>query len=256
METTNRKHNALVPTLLAAGFVLLTFTLATAATGDAKRSADKTSHPTAEQMMILAHKSRATWKNFPGFTADIIVVRDGKRVAGKLRVTPKSDVILSLSDKTEAKWVERSLKSLVMHRRSSQGRKYNVEFADTQTHHPLGRLIKLNEDLMGSLYRVKGDVITEVHRKMGAIRFTISVTEVFRNKEGKSLPRSYSFSTWDVKTGHLKSNTAVHNAWKRVGKFDLPNRLLWITTGDGGKREVRQIVFQKHRLLGTTTAAK
>ncbi|MFQ5732783.1 MAG: DUF3386 family protein [Planctomycetaceae bacterium] len=256
MGTTDRKRNALAPTVLAAGFVLLTFTLATAATGNAKRTASKTSRPTAEQMMVRAHKSRATWKNIPGFTADVIVVRDGKRVAGKLTVTSKSDVVLSLADQTEAKWAERSLKSIVMHRRSSQGRKYDVEFADKQMHHPLGRLIKLNEDRMGSVYRVKGDVITEVHRTMGAIRFTISVMEVARNKEGKTLPRSYSFSTWDVKTGNLKSNTTTHNAWQRVGKFDLPSRLLWITTGDDGKREVRQIVLRKHHLLGTKTAAK
>ena len=49
---------------------------------------------------------------------------------------------------------------------------------------------------------------------------------------------------------------AVLNAWKRVGKFDLPNQLLWVITGDDGKREVRQIVFRKHRLAGAKTAAK
>lgn len=237
---------------LAAGCVLAALALCPAANGADKRPKS----PTAEQMMIRAHAARAEWKNFSGFSAEVIVTRNGKRVTGKLVVTPKFDVQLSLPDAEEAKWAKRSLESVVSHRRSSEGRKYNVEFADKETHHPLGRLIKLNEDLMGSRYRIKGDVITEVHRKMGPSRFTISITEVARNKEGKTLPKSYSFSTWDVKTGNLKSNTTVHDTWQRVGRFDLPKRLLWVTTTDGGKREVRQIELRKQRLTAPQTTPR
>lgn len=243
-------------TILAAGFVVLAIVLTGVATAKDKPAAGNASQLTAEQMMVRAHKARAEWNNLPGFEADIITTRDGKRVKGTLTVTDKFKVILSLPDKEEAKWAERSLRSIVGHRKPSPGRKYNVQFADKVKHHPLGRLIKLNEDLMGSEYRIKNDVITEVHRKMGASRFTISVTEVYRNKDGKRLPRSYSFSTWDVKTGALKSNTTVHDTWKRVGKFDLPKRMLWVTTSSDGKREVRQIELRKHKLLGATTAAK
>lgn len=257
MTTANQKSTTLRSTILAAGFVLVAFVVSQSVHGGDKRSVGKSSQPTAEQMMIRAHKARAEWKNIPGFTADVIATRGNKRVKGKLTVTADLDVKLSLPDKEEAKWAQRSLESVVAHRRSSEGRKYNVEFANKNKHHPLGRLIKLNEDLMGSVYRIKGDVITEVHRKMGkSSRFTITVTDVQRNKEGKYLPRSYSFSTWDTKTGNLKSNTTVHDTWKRVGKFDLPKRMLWVTTADDGKREVRQIELKNHKLLGAKTAAK
>jgi len=243
-------------TLIAAGLVIGSLLLTKAVVGGEKPRSQSAGSATAEQMMIRAHKARAAWKDFPGFTAEIVTTRDGKRVAGKLTVTADFDVKLSLPDKEEAAWAERSLSSVVSHRRSTEGRKYNVEFADDVKHHPLGRLIKLNEDLMGSVYRIKGDVITEVHRKMKTSRFTITVTEVTRNKDGKYLPRSYSFSTWDRKTGNLKSNTTVHDSWKRVGSFDLPKRMVWVRTADDGQREVRQIVLRKHRLTGGTTAAK
>ena len=64
-----------------------------------------------------------------------------------------------------------------------------VSFADEQTDHPLGRLIKLDYDsAMASAYRIKDDVIREVNRQMDGGRFTISVFEVNRNAEGKYLP--------------------------------------------------------------------
>ncbi|MFQ5734364.1 MAG: DUF3386 family protein [Planctomycetaceae bacterium] len=242
--------------LAAAGLAASAFLFAPPANAADKRVAKKPARLTAAQMMARAHKARAEWKGLPGFTADVAVSRDNKRVKGRVSVAAGGKLTLTLDDKAESKWVTSNLRSLISHRRASSGRSYDVEFADKETKHPLGRLIKLNEDLMGSEYRIRGDVITEVHRKMGGIRFTISVTAVARNKEGKYLPRSYSFSTWDVKTGNLKSNTTVLNTWKRVGTFDLPNRLLWVTTRDGGKREVRQIVFRNHRLGPAKTAAE
>ncbi|MCH8829993.1 MAG: DUF3386 family protein [Planctomycetes bacterium] len=249
-------HRPLRAMAVNAGLVLFATMILPVADGADKRRGKSNAGLSAEQMMIRAHQSRAEWQHFPGFSADIIVTRDGHRAAGTLTVTADGGIKLKLTDKHEAQWAERSLKSVVAHRRSSRGRKYNVTFADNVKNHPLGRLIKLNEDLMGSVYRIKGDVITEVHRKMGTIRFTISITEVTRNTEGKYLPRSYSFSTWDAKTGDLKSNTTVHDSWKRVGKFDLPSRLLWVTTKNNGAREVRQIELRRHRLLVAKTAAK
>jgi len=241
------------PTLIAAGLVLGALLLVQTTHGKDRQKTETSAAVTAEEMMIRAHEARAEWKNFPGFEAEIIVSHNGKQTTGNVNVTGDGEVRLILPDKPTTTWVQRSLESLVAHRQSSEGREYNVEFADDVTTHPLGRLIKLNEDLMGSKYRIKDDVITEVHRTMKSIRFTITVTEVTRNKEGKYLPRCYSFSTWDVKTGNLKSNTVAHQQWKRVGSFDLPKRLVWVKTSDDGKRGVRQIDFRKLRLLTSST---
>jgi hypothetical protein len=86
-------------------------------------------------------------------------------------------------------------------------------------------------------------------------RFTITVTEVSRNSAGKYLPKTYSVSFWDAKTGNLKSTNTVLDEWTRVGRWDLPKRLLSIDTRDEGRRNVRQIHFSNLKLLDTGKAA-
>ncbi len=246
-------HHAITSPLLVGSCILgLLLMFQGSMAGEAAESSRAVS---AQQMMIRAHQARAEWNNFPGFTASLQVCRDGQSVSGRITVNHEGEIQLQLPDESGWEWVETSLRSVVAHRQPSADRKYDVQFADDETEHPLGRLIRLNKDLMGSMYRIKGDVITEVHRKMGAQRFTISVLEVSRNQEGKYLPRTYSFSTWDAKRGDLLQNTTVHNSWKRVGNYDLPERLLWVITKNQGQREVRQIRFRDQRLLDESADA-
>jgi hypothetical protein len=139
---------------------------------------------------------------------------------------------------------------------SSAERKYDVSFADDEAHHPLGRLIRINDDaLMGSHYRIRDDVITEVHRKLENLRFTITVTEVHRTAEGKTLPKAYTVSYWDAKTGGLTRTNAAVDEWTRVGRWDLPTRLLSFESTDDNRRNVREIRFSKLKLLHTAGAA-
>jgi hypothetical protein len=204
---------------------------------------------TAEEMMLRAHAARATWEKFPGFRAKVQLNRNGQVFSGEVLVGSDGAVSLQLPQAVDLAWAQRKLDSLVAHRLPTGETSYNVQFADDELHHPLGRLIRFNEDRLHSVYRIRGDVITEVHRQMGETRFTISVVEVTRNAEGKYLPRTYTVSFWDGSSGALRSTTTVHNAWVRVGGFDLPRRVMSIETADGGRREVYQIVFSGHELL-------
>ncbi len=236
--------------------------LATALAVDSNRAlAEKAkqgeSNASAEQLMSRSHLARATWDNMPGFQADIVVSDDGRRIKGRATVDAAGDVQIDLPENAKIDWVDRKLKSLVAHRQGSGDQSYDVSFADQETTQPLGRLIRINDDkLMGSQYRIRDDVITEVHRKMGDMRFTISVIEVYRNPEGKYLPRTYTVSFWDAKTGNLKSTSTVLDEWKRVSKWDLPSRLLSIETADDGQRHVRQIEFRHLKLLANSPASK
>lgn len=196
---------------------------------------------------VDTHGARATWDGFPGFTADLVVTEDGKQATGKMSVSETGDVELQLSDSFS--WAQKKLRSLVGHRLGGSDRNYDVSFADGLTT-PLGRLIKINDDtLMGSRYRVQGDIIREVHRNMKDIRFTITVIDVSRNKEGKYLPSVYTVSYWDTKTGALKSTSVVRDHWKRVGKWDLPARQLTVESTDKGTRHVKEIRLNNIRLL-------
>ena len=171
-----------------------------------------------------------------------------------MMVTADGDLNLKLPDSPRAEWAEHRLQSLVNHRLAQEGqRNFDVTFADDSKTHPLGRLIRFRNDRLHSVYRIQDDVITEVHRTMGPTRFIISVTEVSRNADGKHLPKSYSVSSWDSKTGNLTVCDAVRNEWVRVGQWDLPAKLLSIRTEDDGQRDVGQIVFRNHRLLNTAS---
>ena len=238
------------------GLVLMAMVLAAAAdeAGNATRSSEQ---ETAAELMVRAHQARAEWgDDFPGFRADIVVWQDDARTKGELVVTADGDVKLTfVRPPADENAIRRRLESLVMHRRSSGQREYDVEFADDQRSHPLGRLIRFTDDRLHSVYRIKNDVITEVHRTAGQTRFTISVIEVTRNQEKKYLPRTYTVSFWDAQTGALKTVSTTYNRWKRVGKFDLPAKVLSISTGRDNARTVNQIVLRNHKLLSSTDAA-
>jgi hypothetical protein len=174
---------------------------------------------------------------------------DGEQQRGQLTVAADGKVKLDgVPESPQRTWAEDQLQSLVGHRQPASTREYDVAFADQTTTHPLGRLIKLNNDPMDSVYRIRGDEITEVHRNMGKVRFTISVVETTRNPEGKYLPRTYTVSFWDAESRQLTRSDVFHDDWTRSGDFDLPKRILNISTTDDSERIVRAIEFKNVRL--------
>lgn len=226
-------------------FVLMTVTAA---------AEEKSKSPDAETLMIRAHASRATWAGFPGFTADLVVAENEQKTTGKLSASSSGKLSLELSDSLD--WVHSKLQSLVAHRTGTAAQKYDVSFADINEEHPLGHLIKINDDsLMGSQYRIQDDVIREVHRAPHNVKFSITVLEVQRNANGKYLPKYYTVSFWDRKTGELQSTSVVLDDWKRVGEWDLPTRLLTIESKDQ-ERNVKDIQLNNHRLLPEEQASK
>lgn len=207
----------------------------------------------AAQLMAKAHEGRAVWRSFPGFQADVRATRDGQSSSGKLTVAADGTVTLKLNDSVPADWADRTLRSVISHRLSDDAAISDVEFADTQTAHPLGRLIRSQTPAEKSLWRVQGDVLTEVHRVSDTSRFIISLADVTRNVEGKHLPHSYTVTTWSEPSGALKSTRQIYNVWTRLGEFDLPARLLAATSSADGVRQVDEIVLTEHR-LGSTGA--
>ncbi len=201
----------------------------------------------APDLLFKSRQARAIWSEFPGFTADICVNINGQAQCGKIRVDASGEVTLKGVELDEKSAVVRSLQSLISHRLGSVEFTEDVSYADQQTEHPLGRLIKLDYDsTMASTFRVKGDMISQVNREMASGRFTISVFRVHRSKENKVLPEFYNVCFWN-KNGVLRSSTTVHDEWTRVGSFDLPTRHTSVTGGEDSYNSVR-IEFSNHRL--------
>lgn len=217
--------------------------------GEDQPQQDKKQGLTAAEVMKRAHDARAEWKNFKGFKADVTVSADSNRVDGTVVVSAEGEVAFQLADSEVAKWATQDLKSLVDHRLPGGSREYDVAFVKGERPNALGRLIRFNDDRMHSVYRVRYNLITEVHRTMDNRKLMINVVDVQWNKEKKILPRTYTVSWTDVKTDEVSSMQVVNIRWARVGEIDLPARILKVVNKEDGGREVHEIRLANHELL-------
>jgi hypothetical protein len=207
----------------------------------------------AVDVVRQARDARAMWENFPGFEADLELFAEDRSQRGRIKVSAKGEVELSGFELQDEKSVLQTLRSLVSHRLGGGAEDESVSFIDEQLDHPLGRLIKFDEDVsMGSHYRIQGDVIRQVNRKTDSGKFTISVFEVRRNAEGKYLPGVYSVNFWNA-DGTLRSSTTTCETWARVGSFDLPLTHDSVTAGKDVHKTVR-MAFSQHRMLDRAAA--
>jgi hypothetical protein len=193
--------------------------------------------------------ARATWEQFPGFTAGIAGNVDGRAFSGKAKVAASGDVSLELDEGVVKSWVEQQLQSLVNHRLPSpkEGGPPVLRFGDQDKSNPLGRLLIFDGGQFASSYRVQDDRITVVNRHLGRQNMTITVLDDTRNADGKQLPRSYTVQYWNSDDGTLERTESISNRWTRVGRYDLPQSII-VTAATKAGLSVRSIQFSKQQL--------
>jgi hypothetical protein len=226
---------------LALGTILILATSARAQIGEPKLAED----PAATKLLADARAARAVWKEFPGFTADITVNHEGTVHKGTTAVTSQGKVTVKLDANEDLQsWTRREIASQVAHRMpAAESLKTPCAFLDAKDqHHPLGRAIRVLNDELHSVYRIRDNQVIEVNRTGKDMRFTITVLESIRTKENQSLPASYVVDSWDPKTGQLISSVAEHATWQRIGGFDMPRSLLIVKT-TSKERDSRLISF-------------
>jgi Protein of unknown function (DUF3386) len=217
--------------------------------------APKGADPEAVALFEEALDSRAAWRDFPGFSADITGEVEGRPFSGKVNVAADGGVKLDINEEPFAEWVQNQLESITMHRAASQTPSADAEkpvlrFADEQFDHPLGRLLEFEGGHFATSYRVKDKQITSVNRVLDGQNMTITVLDNDQNAEGKFLPRSYTVQYWDEQTGQPMRSETVQDRWTRVGKWDLP-ALRTSTTASADGFSVRSFRLSKHHLTGT-----
>jgi hypothetical protein len=175
-----------------------------------------------------------------------------REAKGKLTVDGNGRVELALSElpKEDLAWVKKHLGSLVQHRMPDGALGDGANFVAESGTHPLGPRIRLEEEVMGSEYRIKDDVVTQVNRNMGKQRLVINVLSVTRNAEGKYLPAVFNVAMWDAASGNLGGSQTVMHHWVRVGKFDLPRQIEEVDCRTGGN-VVKSIALAAHQLTQT-----
>lgn len=213
----------------------------------------------ATKLLAEARAARATWRDFPGFTADVGVNFDGKTAKGKAHVTAKGEVTIEgLAEQFEP-WTRRELSSLVQHRLpGSSDRETPCAFTDKIEDHPLGRAVRVLNDELHSGYRIRDREIVVVNRTMKDRKFTITVLESMTNKEGKFLTTSFVVDYWNLETSDLVRSDATSQTWTRVGAYDLPGLTRVITArgksfaGEPAKEDAftaKSLTLTNHHLL-------
>jgi hypothetical protein len=222
---------------------------------EAADSANKpAANPAATKLLADARAARASWEHFPGFTANLEINIDGQVMHGKVAVSPKGKVELSGFEEREENeavtWARRTLASTVGHRLDNSAELDTpCAFLDDNTRDPLGRAIRVLNDEFHSSYRIRDRQVIVVNRQMRDARFTITVMENKQNAEKKYLPVCFVVNTWDKQTGALKQSQTHHQTWRRLGKFDLPERTL-VVTATAGKLGARSLKLTQLRLEG------
>ncbi|MCI0740033.1 MAG: DUF3386 family protein [Gemmataceae bacterium] len=209
--------------------------------------------PAATKLLADARAARAVWKDFPGFSADLEVNAGGKLHKGGVEVSAQGKVTLKLDAEGLKEAVRREITSLVAHRLPGGSLDTPCAFTDDNLHHPLGRAIKVLNDELHSSYRIRDRQIIEVNRQMQDARFTITVLENQWTKEKQYLPSAYVVNTWDAKSGVLKSSVSHHNAWTRIGAFDLPTTTLTVRVTPEGI-EAQRLTFSNYKVNGQASA--
>ncbi len=215
---------------------------------DKKPSEDKA----ATKLLAEARAARASWKKFPGFTAQLTVNVDGQSQTCSVKCDEEGHVkITGLKGEELHSAVKRQIHSLASHR-LFRARDYATPcaFDGEEKNHPLGRKIQVLNDELHSSYRIRDRQIVEVNRQMRGVRFTITVGRNSLNKEKQFLPANYVVNTWSLKTGALVSSQTFHHRWKRIGGFDLPTSIRLVTADSKGRLSCRELTFSKLRLTG------
>jgi hypothetical protein len=205
--------------------------------------------PEAVTLFEGAIASRAQWKDFPGFSADVTGTIEGRPFDGKLTVSSEGRVEMTSDEDVAKAWVADQLGSLAMHRRSETATSPPpvLRFADSDDENPLGRLLLFQGGRFASSYRVKDGRITEVNRHVGKMDMTILSLDDTKNAEGRDLPRGYVVQYWDAATGALDRVETVRDTWTRVGAFDLPVEHT-VTNASGKGLTVRSFTLTGHKL--------
>lgn len=208
--------------------------------------------PKARELMRRANEKTYRWpKDFPGFSADLICEEAGVVSKGRISLQPPRDLKISLDNENLNKWAEGQIGMMAVHRSArpfdqSDG-KYSLTLGDPD-HHPLGQLIHIHGDGMGSHYRVKDNRITQINRNMHKIRFTINVEDSLTTEDGKYLTTRYTVYYFSPNDNRLTNAESYFDQHTVINGIYLPGTRR-ISFVDNQTVVSRILEFSNHTLL-------
>lgn len=206
----------------------------------------------AHQRLREAHEGAYRFPvGFGGFTAQLTYEEFGLSVTGLISVRAPRDIHFDIDAPEQvAGWIRQELGSMAGHRwptsyEQGDGR---YELSIEEEDHPLGPLLRMNNDPFTSSYRVLEGRITQVTREMGPMRFSISIQAQTTVSDGRVLPVSFMVNYWSLESERLTRADAYTDQYLDVEGIQLPSSRRVVTADDQGLR-VRQLTLGDHRLL-------
>ncbi len=209
-------------------------------------------NPEARALLRKAFEKTARWQpDFKGFTADLEININGKVSKGSVTVKGPKEVQAALPDADLQKWAEGQIGMIAVHRGPRSFDESDGKFTLTlgeDVDHPFGPKVWINGDGMQSFYRIKGDRIVQINRKMPHMAFTINVEESATTADGKALTTRYTVYYYSPKDGKLANVESFTDSHTRVDQSDLPatRRIIGY---ENGEMVVKTLTFSNHKML-------
>jgi hypothetical protein len=212
-----------------------------------------TNDPAAHALLRAGHDTGYRFPiGFAGFAATVYF-RDGAASAtGRVEVRSPRDLALTIdADEAGQTWLKQEIASIAGHRwptpyEAADGR-WTLTLGD-DADHPLGRTVLVHGDPFGSSYRVRDGRISQVHRRMGPTRFTITILAHATTPDGRTLPSAFTVAYWEVAAEHLTRADAYNDRYLEIDGIMLPAGRRVVSFADGGQT-VRELVLSDHALL-------
>jgi hypothetical protein len=210
--------------------------------------------PKARELLRRAFERTARWQqDFRGFTADLTVNVNGKETSGAVMVKSPREVSVQLSDAVAQKWAQEQLAMIAVHRGPRTFEESDGKYALTMEEdgHPFGTKLVIHGS--NSFYRLRGDRITQINRKMAhpgmpPFAFTINVEDSTVTQDQKCLTSRYTVYYYSPADGKLTNVESFTDSHVRVGSSDLPATRR-IISFENGEVVVKNLVFTNHTLL-------
>jgi hypothetical protein len=239
-------------TLISLMYMVMLAGLAAAQTESSKQTQAKQADPAAWNLLKSAREAREV---FPDslvlFSAEIVFNDNGRETKGKVAYEPARGAQLTIDglDVEARDWLADQVNSLLAHRRNSDfskadGRNPITFAADDRS--PLGRRVELH-DRMESSYRIKNNQVVEVDRTIEGEHFVITVLETTPTEGGKFLPRHFTVTYFDAKTGAVKRNDAYSDEYRKAGSVWVPASRR-IVRAEGNRVTARIFTFLNPRV--------
>ncbi|MEN9217407.1 MAG: DUF3386 domain-containing protein [Gloeomargarita sp. DG_2_bins_126] len=207
---------------------------------------------TARDRFQQAYENRYTWdEQFPGYTAQVTWQAGEETLTAQVCIHRDLTVTIEGLPADHPQYQELSglMRDVVTHR---QRRDFATAHGQNEfiAGEPLpdGAVsIQVKGDAMGSHYRVRGAVITQVSRVMGGRAFTIDTLSVEQTAQGY-FPLHYRVQFTDAATGQPQQVVDIRETYEQVGGYYLLKERRQTVTKDGVTSE-GVITFNDLKLL-------